>query len=61
GLIPERELVDELSLKSCESSCSASASGTSLPDWLHITGNADFVHEIVDSVTAEAEALAQSL
>ena len=61
GLIPERELVDELSLKSCESSCSAGASGTSLPDWLHITGNADFVHEIVDSVTTEAEALAQSL
>ena len=52
GLIPERELVDELL---------ADASLSSVPDWIHITGNADYVHEIVDSVTTEAEALGLSL
>ncbi|MBQ6311776.1 MAG: FAD-dependent oxidoreductase [Lachnospiraceae bacterium] len=52
GLIPERELVDELL---------ADSSRSSMPEWIHITGNADYVHEIVDSVTTEAEALGRSL
>ena len=52
GLIPEQELVDELLTDS---------SLASIPDWMHITGNADYVHEIVDGVTTEAEALGRSL
>ena len=52
GLIPERELVDELL---------ADSSLSSMPEWIHIVGNADYVHEIVDSVTTEAEALGLSL
>lgn len=51
GLIPERELVDEL----------MAGSSAECPAWLHIVGNADYVHEIVDSVTTEAEELAQKL
>ena len=52
GLIPERELVDELL---------ADSSLSSMPEWIHIVGNAAYVHEIVDSVTIEAEALGLSL
>ena len=52
GLIPERELVDELLSDDPSAYC---------PDWLHICGNAAFVHEIVDSVTAEAEELGNRL
>ena len=48
----ERELVDELL---------ADSSLSSMPEWIHIVGNADYVHEIVDSVTTEAEALGLSL
>lgn len=40
GLIPERELVSGFE---------------TLPDWLHLCGNCDYVHEIVDSVTMQAE------
>ena len=42
GMIPERELAEEC------------FSHTPLPDWLTLTGNCDFVHDIVDSITAEA-------
>ena len=52
GLIPERELVDELL---------ADSSLSSIPEWIHIIGNADYVHEIVDSVTTEAETLGRQL
>lgn len=45
GLIPERELIADFE-----------AAG-SLPDWLSLCGNCDFIHEIVDTVTAQAERL----
>ena len=66
GLIPERELVWNLLAEDSTASTDAlshdaPASQLSLPSWLHIAGNADFVHEIVDSVTSEAELLAASL
>lgn len=43
GLIPERELLAGL--------------GGKLPGWASLCGNCDYVHEIVDTVTAQAEAL----
>jgi thioredoxin reductase len=43
GLIPERELSEE-----------ASENGF-LPEWLFLCGNACYVHDLVDDVTAEAE------
>ena len=49
GLIPETSLADPLK------------TDTGYPEWLHFAGNADFVHEIVDSVSTEAERLARSL
>lgn len=48
GLIPERELTDPL----------LQAHG--LPDWLSLCGNCDYIHEIVDSVTTQAEKLGAS-
>lgn len=42
GMIPEKELAEEC------------FPDTPLPDWLHLAGNCDYVHDIVDSVTAEA-------
>ena len=48
GLIPEQELI-------------APWGKDNLPPWLHICGNCDYVHEIVDSVTAQAEALGERL
>ena len=45
GLIPERELALPL------------LRGGTPPDWLAFAGNCDSIHEIVDSVTAEALAL----
>lgn len=44
GLIPERELVSALHRDGA------------YPDWLTLCGNCEHVHEIVDSVTAQAEA-----
>lgn len=41
GLIPERELIPE----------------TGAPDWLRSIGNCDYIHEIVDTVTVQAEKL----
>jgi len=46
GLIPERELLQPL----------LAADGT-LPAWVQAAGNCDFIHEIVDAVTVQAEAL----
>lgn len=43
GLIPERELAEEVS------------DGGRLPDWLFLCGNACTVHDLVDDVTVEAE------
>ena len=45
GLIPERELAQPLT-----------APDGALPDWLVPVGNCDFIHEIVDAVTVQAEA-----
>lgn len=45
GLVPERELIQPL----------ATPDGT-LPAWLSAVGNCDFIHEIVDAVTMQAEA-----
>ena len=42
GMIPEKELAEEC------------FSHDPLPDWLLLTGNCDYVHDIVDSVTADA-------
>lgn len=42
GMIPETELVRD---------CFENAP---LPDWLFLTGNCDYVHDIVDSVTTDA-------
>lgn len=49
GLIPERELIKPLE-----------ADGA-LPDWLHCCGNCDYIHEIVDSVSFQAEKTASEL
>ena len=46
GLIPERELLSGFS---------------ELPDWLRLCGNCDYVHEIVDSVTTQAESVGREL
>ena len=43
GLIPERELLAEIS------------EGGRLPEWISTCGNCDYVHDIVDSVTVQAE------
>ncbi len=46
GLIPERELVSGFS---------------ELPDWLSLCGNCESVHEIVDSVTTQSEAVGRRI
>ena len=46
GLVPDRALCEGFDL---------------LPDWLHISGNCDYVHDIVDSVTKEALILGAAL
>ncbi len=46
GLIPERELISGFE---------------SLPDWLALCGNCESVHEIVDSVTMQAEAVGKKI
>ena len=46
GFIPERELARPLT-----------ATDGTLPDWLAPVGNCDFIHEIVDAVTMQAEAV----
>ena len=47
GLVPERELLRSL--------------GEQTPGWVSLCGNCDYVHEIVDAVTAQAEALGASM
>lgn len=47
GLIPERDILDWDEKKQ-------------LPDWLTMCGNCDYVHDIVDSVSLQAERLAES-
>ena len=47
GLIPERELLAGL--------------GGKLPGWASLCGNCDYVHEIVDTVTAQAEELGRQV
>lgn len=42
GMIPEKDLAEDC------------FGNNPLPDWLFITGNCDYVHDIVDSVTTEA-------
>ena len=49
GLTPDRAL------------CRGLTPTGALPDWLRLSGNCDYVHEIVDSVTAEATALGKKL
>ena len=46
GLIPDREL------------CRPLMENGSLPDWLRLCGNCNYVHDIVESVTKEAAAMA---
>ena len=46
GLIPERELISGFD---------------SIPEWLSLCGNCESVHEIVDSVTVQAEAAGKSI
>ena len=48
GLLPERELAAPL------------LSGGAPPDWLSFAGNCEHIHEIVDSVTAQAMALGEA-
>ena len=47
GLVPDRALCEDL--------------GDPPPDWLHLSGNCAFVHDIVDSVTEEALTLGTAL
>ena len=49
GLDPDRSLAGPLE------HCGA------YPDWLHFCGNADFVHEIADSASAQGEKLGMSI
>ena len=49
GLVPETSLADSLK------------DGNGYPGWLHLCGNAGYVHEIVDSVTAESLKLGHAL
>ena len=46
GLIPERELISGFD---------------ELPDWLRLCGNCDYVHEIVDTVSMQAESVGRTL
>jgi len=48
GLIPERELARPFT-----------APDGSLPEWLIPVGNCDFIHEIVDTVTTQAEGIGE--
>ena len=49
GLVPDRALLEGL------------PGSDPLPDWLHVSGNCDYVHDIVDSVTKEALILGAAL
>jgi CxxC motif-containing protein len=59
GLIPETELLAPLDLmRAGDSLCVSAQAGTSLP-WLFVCGNALFVHDLADAVSAEAEQAGQ--
>ena len=47
GLIPEQSLADALRV------------GGRLPDWVQLTGNCDFVHDIADAVLRDADGAAR--
>jgi thioredoxin reductase len=47
GLIPEQDLLTD--------------AGISTGNGIYLTGNADYVHDLVDSVTKEAEKLGESI
>ena len=49
GLLPETSIADQL------------RSEKGFPEWLHLCGNSDHVHEIVDSVTTEGYELGRML
>ena len=49
GLVPERSLAEPLEREGGR------------PGWLRLCGNCDYVHEIVDSVTVQAETLGAGL
>ena len=49
GLEPDRSLAESLVAEG------------GYPDWLHFCGNADFVHEIADSASAQGEKLGRNL
>ena len=56
GLIPERDILSSLGLID-----PIHAEEKQLPDWLSLCGNCDYVHDIVDSVSLQAEQLAKKL
>ena len=56
GLIPERDILTSLGLID-----PIHAEKKQLPDWLSLCGNCDYVHDIVDSVSLQAEQLAKKL
>ena len=49
GLIPDKSLADSLKTPA------------GYPDWLHFCGNADSVHSIVDSASAQGDALGEKI
>ena len=49
GLDPDRSLAADLEMKE------------SYPEWLHFCGNADFVHDIADSASAQGEKLGRTI
>ncbi len=49
GLTPERTLIRDL------------RDGENLPDWLHLSGNCDHIHDFADTVTREALDLGKAL
>ncbi len=76
GLIPDKTLAEELKVRKGESDKSDKSDKSDeigkndeidkndengSPDWLHFTGNADFIHEIADSASAHAEKLGKKL
>jgi hypothetical protein len=54
GLVPDKSLAD--GLKSTDA-----AGNVSYPEWLHFCGNADYVHDIADSASAQGENLGHAL
>lgn len=59
GMIPERELLTE-AFGNPERKLQVGESGNperELPDWIRVVGNCDYVHEIVDGVTADGLSL----